>query len=373
MRRTAVALVALLAACSGGDAAIEPLGKPVVITPVFLRDLEERIESSGELLAKQHADVAAQVSGEITQVLVEEGEAVLEGAVVMEIDPEKRHLDLDRARARVGEAQAFVAEQQRELERMRVLATKNVASDTQLDQAETKLQTARSRLSATKADLGVAERALRDASVTARFAGQIAQRYVHRGEFVQEGQPLFELVALDPLEVEFRLPEADAARVREGVPIEVTVAPYPDEVFDATVTMVSPTIDRRTRTLRVRALVRNADHRLRPGLFARANIGIAQRENVMMVPEEAVLQRADGQIVFKIVEGNRVSRVPIETGTMRDGAVEVRSGLGPDDRIVARGHSDLIDGSVIVGRNPDGSLATKASDPAGVVGGVAAQ
>ena len=225
----------------------------------------------------------------------------------------------------------------------------------------------------TKADLGVAERALRDASVMARFAGQIAQRYVHRGEFVQEGQRLFELVALDPLEVEFRLPEADAARVREGVPIEVTVAPYPDEVFDATVTMISPTIDRRTRTLRVRALVRNADHRLRPGLFARANIGIAQRENVMMVPEEAVLQRADGQIVFKIVEGNRVSRVPIKTGIVRDGAVEVREGLVSDDRVVSRGHSDLIEGSVIVARNPDGSLATRSTAQARVERGVAAQ
>lgn len=366
----ALVLVLSLAACGGEEAAPEQTGKPVVVTPVYLRDLEERIEASGELIAKDRADVAAQVSGEITQVLAEEGDPVEEGAVVMEIDPEKRHLDLDRARARVGEAQASVAEQRREVKRVRVLSEKSIASDTQLDQAETALQTARSRLAAAKADLGVAERALRDASVTARFSGQIAQRFVHRGEFVQAGQKLFELVSLVPVEVEFRLPESDAARVRRGIPIEVTVGPYPDEVFDATVTVISPTIDPRTRTLRVRALVPNEDQRLRPGFFARANLGIAQRANVVMVPEEAVLQRADGQVVYKVVQGNRVARVVIETGVQRDGAVEVRHGLGPDDLVVARGHSDLIDGSVILARNPDG---TPVAAPADVAGGVAAQ
>jgi membrane fusion protein (multidrug efflux system) len=364
MRRERPILLAALAAalvtlaCGGGEVESEPPGRPVVITPVDVRDIEERIETSGELLARDRADVAAQVSGEVTSVLFEEGDEVAADAVVVEIDQERRRLEVERARARVGEARAAVAEQEREVERVRVLAGKNVASETQLDQAETAFQTAQSRLLAARAELGVAERALRDATVNAAFSGRIAQRYVHRGEFVREGDPLFELVSLDPIEVEFHLPEADAARVREGLPIEVTVAPYPDEVFDATVTVVSPTIDRRTRTLRVRALVPNPDHRLRPGLFARANLGVARREGVLMVPEEAVLQRADGAIVFKVVEGDRVARVPVETGRVSDGAVEVRSGLAPGDVVVSRGHADLIDGARVVPRTPDGTPVT---------------
>jgi membrane fusion protein (multidrug efflux system) len=332
----------------------------VVITPVEARDVEERIESSGELIAKDRADVAAQVSGEITEILFEEGDQVEAGAVVVEIDQERRRLEVERVRARVGEARAGVAEQRREVERVRVLAGKNVASETQLDQAETQFQTAQSRLSAAQAELGVAERALRDATVNAAFTGRIAQRYVHRGEYVREGQPLFELVSLDPIEVEFHLPEADAARVHEGQPIEVTVVPYPDEVFDATVTVVSPTIDSRTRTLRVRALVPNSDHRLRPGFFARTNLGIARREGVLVVPEEAVLQRADGAIVFKVGPDDRVVRVPVETGRVSEGVVEVKSGLARGDLVVSRGHADLIDGSKVVARNPDGSAITPA-------------
>lgn len=361
MKRCAYVAAALLAlggiACGGAEQVPEAQGKPVVVAPVESIDFEERIESSGELLAKQRADVAAQVAGEITEVLVDEGTAVEEGRVLLEIDPERRHLELDRTRAQVGEAQASLAEQQREVSRMRALAKQGVASETKLDQAETALQTARSRLAAAQAELGVAERALRDASVTARFAGLVARRYVDRGEFVQQGQKLVDLVTLDPIEVEFHLPEADAARVAVGMPIEVGVAPWPDEVFDARVTIVSPTIDPRTRTLRVRAEMANGDGRLRPGLFARANLGVATRQNVLVVPEEAVLRRADGDVVFRVEPGSRVSRHVVETGAIRDGLVEIRDVLAAGDRVVTRGHSDLIDGSAVVARNPDGTLA----------------
>jgi membrane fusion protein (multidrug efflux system) len=349
------ALVLALAACGRDAAPPAAAGKPVVVTPVSVRALDERIEASGELLAKQRADVAAQVAGEITEILFEEGDAVAEGAVVMEIDPEKRKLELSRAQAGVDQARAALAEQERELGRVRALAQTNVASQTRLDQAETALQTAGSRLQGARAELGVAERALRDASVRARFAGLVARRMVSEGEFVREGQPLFELVSLSPIEVEFHLPEADSARVREGLSIEVTVAPYPDEIFPATVHVVSPTIDRKTRTLRVRALIENADGRLRPGLFARANLGVARREGVILVPEEAVQQRADGAVVFRVLEGNRVERRLVTLGSMREGEVEIRSGLAQGDQVVSRGHADLVDGSVVSPRRSDGS------------------
>jgi len=356
----ALLLGALGAGCGDAPETVADPGEPVLVAPVEVRDVEETIEASGELLAKQRADVAAQVAGEITEILFEEGDAVESGSVVMEIDPERRELELERARAGVGEARAAVAEQEREVARMRALAKTNVASQTQLDQAETALQTARSRLAAARAELGVAERALRDASVKARFDGHLARRYVSRGEYVQQGQRLFELVSLDPIEVEFHLPEADASRVREGLPIDVTVAPFPDEVFRATVNMVSPTIDRRTRTLRVRALLENPDGRLRPGLFARANLGIARREGVLFVPEEAVQQRADGTVVFRIGPDLRAERRDVETGVVRAGHVEIRAGLEPGDRVARRGHTDLIDGSLVAPRHRDGSPAPDA-------------
>ena len=341
-------------ACSESEKEVT-ISKPVVVAAVELHDITERIEATGELLAKNRAEVAAQVSGEVTELLFEEGAFVEDGAVVVEIDPERHQLELDRVAAQVGEATAALAEQEREAGRMRVLAAQNVTSATRLDQAETAVKTARSRLAAERAALGVAERALRDSSVRARFSGRIARRLVNRGEFVAVGQSLFELVSLDPIEVEFHLPERDASRVRLGMPIEVSVTPYPGEVFSATLSVISPTIDTRTRTLRVRALLDNADGRLRPGLFARSNLGIATREDVLMVAEEAVLRRAEGAVVFRVLQNNTVERRVVETGLIEDGRIEIVAGLSPGDLVASRGHSDLIEGSSIVPRSPDGT------------------
>ena len=200
-------------------------GTPVVLSSVELRDLVERIEAPGELLAKNRAVIAAEVAGQVTEISADEGASVEPGAIVIEIDPERRRLEIADARARVAETQASLTERKRELARMRKLRKREVASSAQLESAETALETADSRVLAARASLGVAERALRDSSVAAPFGGLVAMRYVHRGEYVQPGQPLFELVSLDPIEVEFHLAEVDSARVALGQEVDVRVLP----------------------------------------------------------------------------------------------------------------------------------------------------
>jgi membrane fusion protein (multidrug efflux system) len=192
--------------------------------------------------------------------------------------------------------------------------------------------------------------------VRAPFSGFVARRQVSRGEYVQVGQPLFELVALDPVEAQFHVAERDSARVAQGQEVELTVEPHPGETFRGRVTLIAPTIDPKTRTLRVEADVANPDGRLRPGLFARVDLGVALRKGVLMVPEEAVLQRADGEVVFRAGRGNRVQRVVVTTGFHRDGMVEVAQGLVAGDVIVTRGQAGLVDGALISPRNPDGTL-----------------
>ena len=352
LRRACVPALLLLLACGGDDADTQAVRlPPVTVEPVRVQALEDRIEATGELLAPERAEIAAEVPGRVTEILVPEGTRVEAGTVVLEIDPERRELEVASAGAQLAEAKAALAEMQRDAERIRTLHGRNVASDSRLDQAETQLALARSRQEAAEAALGVAQRALRDASVTAPFAGFVAQRRVSRGEFVNAGQPLFELVALDPIEVELHLPEVDAGRIALGQPLALTVAPHPGEVFHATLTYVSPTIDPKSRTLRVKAQLANPDGRLRPGLFARADLGVAQREGVAMIPEEAILQRADGAVAFRLL-GDRVERVRIETGVHRDGWVEVVTGLGPADRVVVRGHAELSDGMAVAVQDP---------------------
>ncbi|MBW2312874.1 MAG: efflux RND transporter periplasmic adaptor subunit [Deltaproteobacteria bacterium] len=364
MRRLALAAITLtsLSLACGDDEAPPVVGaSPVAVAAVQAHDVVDRIEATGELIAKEEATVAAQVAGPITSIAAVEGGSVEAGETLLEIDPERRQLEALDARAGVDEARANLKEREREARRIRALGERGAASKARIDAAGTATQLAGSRLSAAQARLGIAERSLRDASVAAPFAGLVARRHVSTGEFVSAGQALFDLVALDPIEVEFHLAEIDSARVSLGDAVEVRVAPYPDEVFTARATMIAPTIDARTRTLRVKAEVDNSDGRLRPGLFARVDLGVATREAVPMVAQEAVLQRADGAVVFILEGSDRVRRVNVKTGVYRGSLVEIRAGIEAGMQVIIRGHAELIDGSAVTVRNLDGSAAAVAA------------
>lgn len=352
---TAALISALALGCGGGEEASPIAGRPVTLVPVQNVDLPDRIEATGELQAEEDARIAAEVGGRITEIIVDEGASVEAGQAILSIDPERRRLERDASRARLREARAAFENQRSETARVEELHQRKVASDTQVDEARTALALALSRLQAAEADFGVAERALRDATVRAPFAGMVSERFVGRGEYVSQGQALFHLVALDPITVEFRLSEVDSGRVRMGQEVEVRVDSHPDQVFQARVSVVSPTIDTRTRTLRVKARLDNAESRLRPGLFARVDLGVATRPNVRLIPEEAILRRADGAVVFRLASGSRVERLLVETGVHRDGVVEVVRGLEPGDLVVSRGHATLVDGELVTPRHPDGS------------------
>lgn len=337
----------------------------VVVEPVVALDFTERILATGELAARNHADVAAEVDGRVTQLWIEEGAAVAEGAAVLEIDPVRRQLELEAAKARVSEWRAATDEAGREVRRRRELRRSDISSTSAVEKAETELRLAQSRLAAARAQFGVAQRALSEATVRAPFSGRIVERKISLGEYVQVGSPLFELVSLDPIEVVFSIAEVDSGRVQIGQRVGVTVAPYPDEEFEAVVDVVSPTIDPRTRTLRVKARIDNSQRRLRPGLFARADLGVAERIGVPIIPDLAVLQRTDGAVVFIFDPATqRVERRRVEIGGFQEGKIEVAKGLRPGELVLTRGHQNLVDGVAVrrfEGATP--SVAAKGEAP----------
>jgi membrane fusion protein (multidrug efflux system) len=360
MARTAssLLLVSVLVAC-GAERPPAPGPPPVYVEQATAREVVDRIDATGQLLAKAEAVVAAQVGGEITSIEADEGRAVEAGAVVIEIDPERRQLELSNARARVAQAEAQLGEARRGAARAEKLHARGAVSQALLDEAQTGLRLSRSRLAAEQAQLGLAERALGDASVSAPFAGLVARRFVNVGEYVQPGKELFHLVALDPVEVEFFLAEIDSSRVAVGQQVEVRVSSHPDEIFRAEVSVVAPTIDPQVRTRRVKATLPNPEGRLLPGTFARVDLGVATRAGVVLIPKEAVQIAADGAVLYRLVGDDRVERLVIETGAHHDGLIEVRGGIAAGDWIVVRGQGALVDGSPVTLRRPDGEVATE--------------
>ena len=345
---TLLALAGLLLGACGQETSTEIDVLPAVsAATVRAVDIVEEIRASGELKALYHTTIAAEIEGRVTEILVEEGGAADADTTVLEIDPERRQLDRAAARARLAQAKAKLVKEQRQAERIRKLRKQGVSSEQQLEEAETDLLLARANVEAETAAFGVAERKVHDASVGAPFAGFIARREVQLGEFVQPGTALFELVSLDPLEVEFSVPELDATRVRVGQVVEISVSAFQDRTFEGVVKFVSPTIDPETRTLRIRARVDNTDQALRPGLFARVNMGVSRRAGITMVPEESLIQRSGGATLFKVLPDNRVQSVAVTTGSAQSGLVEVIGDLRPGELVVRRGHGGLTDGAAV--------------------------
>jgi membrane fusion protein (multidrug efflux system) len=346
----------ILQACGQEDSATvaEVLRPPVMVVTSELRDVSDRLRATGQLMAKAEATIAAQVKGQVTEIRVKEGEAVEAGTVLLVIDPERRELEVASAQAQLAEAQAELAVAKRNYQRTKRLSKDNVASEARLDEDRTRESLARSAANGAEARLGLARRALEDSTVSAPFSGLIARRHVSVGEYLSIGAALFDLVALDPIEVEFNLAEVDSSKVALGHPVEISIAPYPDETFAATVSVISPTIDPRTRTLRVKAELPNPDGRIRPGLFAHTDLGVSERLGVIVVPDDAVVQRADGAVVFRLDDSGRAERRLVETGVQLDGWVEVSSGLSPGDVVVVRGQTRIDDGVAVSVRQADG-------------------
>ena len=357
---TGLVVTLLGIACSDGAEVVSEPALPLVATErVALADLEDRVTAVGEIIATHHAVLAAEVDGRVTELVVEEGSAIAADEPILLLDPAKRKLELDSAKARLAEAVAQVENDRRQLARQQELVEKRIASQSSLDDAETKLRLAEAKLNAARAALGVERRALREATVRAPFDGLVVERKVSLGEYVRMGEPLVEVVSLNPIEVEFRVAEVDSSFVRLGQTVDVTVAPYPERHFRATVTVISPTIDPGTRTLRVKAALDNEEGLLRPGLFARADLGLSTREGVALVPSEAVLQRVDGSVVFLLEDGKRVRRRKVEIASFQEGNVAIEEGLAEGDEIVVRGQVDLVDGqSVRVQREPTQARAS---------------
>ena len=306
----------MVQACGGEESAsiAKVVRPPVMVAASEQRDVVDRIRATGQLTAKAEATIAAQVMGQVTEIQVSEGEAVEAGTVLLVIDPERRQLEVAAAKAQLAEAQAELAVATRNYQRTKRLSKGNVASEARLDEDRTRESLARSAATGAEARLGLVLRALEDSTVCAPFSGLIARRHVSVGEYLSIGSALFDLVALDPIEVEFNLAEIDSSKVELGHPVEISIAPYPDETFAATVSMISPTIDPRTRTLRVKAELPNPDGRIRPGLFAHTDLGVSERRGVIVVPNDAVVQRADGAVVFRLNDSGRVERLLVETG-----------------------------------------------------------
>ena len=315
---------------------------PVTIMTAQAQQMQwsQDLPSVGSIVPAQGTTVTTQVEGIVRQIHFTPGEFVDADALLISLDAGAEKAELERL-----QAQAEIAKINRQ--RAQDLHRRKALSQAEYDQAKAEAAAAHAAARAQ------AERvALRE--IRAPFAGRLGIRQVSVGQFVSKGTALVGLQALDPIEVEFSLPEAQLPKVAADMPIQVRVDAWPGQAFNGTLTVVEPRIDAQTRNFRLRGLVPNPDGKLRAGMFARVTIERPGTLDVIAVPRTAISYDSYGRSVFVIQPDpenpdRQIARHRfIRIGQARGDFVQVLEGLEAGEEVAAGGLLKLNNGAPVV-------------------------
>ena len=340
------------AAAPKGGPGGPPGGGAVTIeaTKVVQAALPQSITAVGSLRSDESITVRPEVAGRIAAIGFNEGQRVEKGTMLLRLDPSVNDAEVRQARANMTLAKT-------KYDRAVDLSKSNFISGQARDEAENNLKVA-------EAALALAEAKLAKTEIRAPFSGVIGLRQVSVGDYVKEGADLVNLEAIDPLKVDFRVPEIYLRQVRVGQPLEVTLDAVAGRVYNGRVYAINPLVDAAGRSIVIRAQVANTDTRLRPGMFARVRLITEERADALVVPEQALVPQGTEQFVFRVADG-KAQRVRVEIGQRGDGKVEVRQGLAVDDVVVVAGQLKLRDGvPVTIAGRPAGAVAAGPNDGA---------
>src|SRR5438105_533671 len=315
---------------------------------VFVQPMPQSITAVGSLRSDESITVRPEVAGRISEILFQEGQRVARGATLIRLDPAINKAEVEQGRANLKLAKS-------KYDRAVDLAKSNFISGQARDEAENNLRVA-------EAGVQLAEARLAKMEIKAPFSGIIGLRVVSVGDYAKEGSDIVNLESIDPLKVDFRVPEIYLKQIQVGQTLHVSLDALPGKTFDGKVFAVNPLVDAAGRAIVIRALVRNSDTSLRPGMFARVRLITRDMKDALAVPEQAIVPFGDDQYVFKISDGRAV-RVKVEVGQRRDGKVEIVKGLEPTDMVVNAGHLKIRDGvPVTIVNGPSAAIA--ATSPA---------
>ncbi|HSC71853.1 MAG TPA: efflux RND transporter periplasmic adaptor subunit [Candidatus Methylomirabilis sp.] len=341
------------------------------------------LDVTGALMADAQTDVASEIDGRVTQVLVERGLVVKEGTVLVRMDDRDAINQLHEAEAteaqtreRLGlvdgeyfdplktpdvrQARAVMDRAEADYQRFKQLLDEGAISRSEHDLRRTDSLTAKAQyestinqvrqlfqtLQAQKARVAMARKALEDTVIRAPFSGQVSEKHVNVGRYAKKGDKLVTLVRVDPLRVELAVPEAAVASIQKGQKVSFTVQTHPDRPFAGTIAYVGPALRTDSRALVVEALVPNASGHLQPGLFATARIELPATRPSVLVPAGAVQTEAGVARVF-VTKGDRAELRFVQVGREAGGLVEILRGVTVGERVVVQAGEGLADGAAI--------------------------
>ena len=335
---------------------------PETVTTAVVRSesWEALITSVGSLEAVQGVMLTAELPGKVVRIAFEPGTKVQAGDLLLQQDTSSEE-------ALLRAAKATVALTKIELERSSKLLGKKAVAQAKYDSDDAQYKQAVAQIDGIRASI-------RKKTIRAPFAGSLGIRLVNLGQNLNEREPIVSLQTIDPIFVNFSLPQQQLAQVKPDLKVRVTTDALPGQAIEGEITAISPEIDAATRNIRVQATVANSQERLRPGMFVNVAVVLPSREEVLTIPTTAVLYAPYGDTVFVVdaktsekgVEPVNVVRQKIvQLGEKRGDFVASLSGLDKGETIVSTGVFKLRNGQAVVVDNtlaPAFKLAPKPED-----------
>ena len=291
--------------------------------------VSHEISAVGSLRSNESVVIQPEITGRVSEISFNEGEAVLKGATLIRLDDSVYRAELQQAEAQLALSKA-------NFERASDLFKRGNAAARTRDETLAQMRVA-------EANVALGRALLEKTNITAPFDGVLGLRQLSPGDYVKPGDKVVNIEDIDPVKVDFRIPEVHAAVLKVGQEIMVMLDPLPGKSFRGSVYAIDPLIDPNGRAVVLRATVENEQRELRPGMFARVNLVLDRREDAIMLPETAVFPMGLKRFVFKVVD-NKAVRAEVNTGLRREGKVEIISGVTLEDAIVLEGQQKLQDG-----------------------------
>jgi RND family efflux transporter MFP subunit len=316
-------------------------------TAVQARTLEIYEDVVGSLENVVDPKVGAEVAGRVTRVLGFTGKKVKQGELLAEIDAQDFEIQSRGDVAEIKRLQALLDNQERVVQRQQKLVTQGFISQNALDEALAQRTVLREQLSAARARAESTGRSLGKTKVVAPVDGEIETQVVATGDYVKVGDPLFTLVGMSRMRAHLLFPESATNRIRPGLKVRLESPAAPGKVVETRIDEIKPTVNAGNRALDAIARFDAGDGAFRGGGSVNAHVVIGVREKALMVPEQAVVLRPAGKVVY-VVDGTRVKQRVVETGLRQDGLQEVVKGLAAGEVIATDGAGFLSDGAAIM-------------------------
>ncbi|UCG72658.1 MAG: efflux RND transporter periplasmic adaptor subunit [Chromatiales bacterium] len=308
-------------------------GRPVsvIVTRVEPRTFVDRFTGLGTARATESIQVTSRISSVVERIGFEEGQQVKAGQLLIELD----HAELE---AELAMAEASLQKARSQFERRRGLAATRVISELELEELEAEVLIAEADVRASKARLD-------NAFIRAPFGGTVGLRTVSLGDLVGPETMITTLDDTATIKLEFTIPETFLATVQKGTRIDARSEVYPESPFTGEVSIVDPRVDQATRSVTVIARLPNPDGLIKPGMFLTVDLQ-REREDVLVVPEQALAPRQGRQYLYTVEDGTAVEK-EVSLGARAPGLAEVREGLAPGTLVITEGTQKVRNGAPV--------------------------